>query len=95
MPVLSQDGKECARKDGQTEQGLCDMVGNVSEWMQDTYQPPSTGAPNDTYQVARGGSFLEGQDVARRLRPDYRRFFKPDSRRVFVGFRLARPAVNP
>ena len=50
---------------GNTEQGLCDMAGNVHEYVEDRYHPSYVGAPNDgsawvkgskSIRVIRGGS---------------------------------------
>lgn len=94
MPVLSADGKECVRTKGQTDQGLCDMSGNVWEWVQDEWQNSYANAPTDgsafegsgSYRVVRGGAFLT-KDAAR-LRADGRRSVDPGSR--YFGFRLVR-----
>lgn len=32
---------------GNREQGLCDICGNVSEWVEDDYHPNYEGAPTD------------------------------------------------
>jgi formylglycine-generating enzyme required for sulfatase activity len=37
----------CSKPAGNTAQGLCDMVGNVSEWMQDTSHASYVDAPTD------------------------------------------------
>ena len=101
LPVLSEDGKECARKAGQTQQGLCDMAGNVSEWVQDTYPDPETnqgsyvGAPTNgsafesvgDYRVMRGGCFYGDAEL---LRSDYRSYSLSSFRPGIFGFRLAR-----
>ncbi len=86
----------CSKTAGNTDQGLCDMAGNVWQWMQDTYQDSYKGAPVDgsafegagSNRVVRGGSF--SYVGAGKLRTDRRAsayFGDPDSA---FGFRLAR-----
>lgn len=86
----------CSKPKGNTAQGLCDMSGNVWQWVQDTYQNSYAGAPVDGsavevagfYRVLRGGSFdLTG---ARYLRADFRDYFEPGYRYFDLGFRLAK-----
>jgi formylglycine-generating enzyme required for sulfatase activity len=53
---------------GNTDQGLCDMLGNVSEWIEDDWHETYDGAPVDgtawiddprsVEHVARGSNFL-------------------------------------
>lgn len=86
----------CSKPAGNTEQGLCDMTGNVSQWVQDKFHRSYMGAPVDGsafedaeggIRVIRGGSFYFGSEflqVGRRARGT------PDSRRDDVGFRLVR-----
>ena len=86
----------CSKPAGNTAQGLCDMSGNVWEWVQDKYQNSYVGAPTDgsawegagSSRVFRGGSF--GGADAGRLRADYRDRGGAGYRYYGVGFRLAR-----
>ncbi len=86
----------CSKPAGNTAQGLCDMVGNVWQWMQDKYQDSYKGAPVDgsafeaagSARVMRGGSF--GSNVARYLRADFRFYGGPGDRVGGIGFRLVR-----
>lgn len=87
----------CSTPKGNTAQGLCDMSGNVWQWMQDMYQDSYKGAPVDgsafegaggSYRVIRGGSFRSRG--ARYLRADYRYCSDPIVHDIEIGFRLAR-----
>jgi len=86
----------CSKPKGNTEQGLCDMVGNVWQWVGDTWHASYAGAPTDesawqdagSLRVLRGGSFLT--EVAGHLRADHRSFDVPEYRVSSIGFRLAR-----
>ncbi len=86
----------CSKTAGNTAQGLCDMAGNVWQWLQDKYQDSYNGTPTNgsafegagSYRVGRGGSF--GYDDASFLRADFRYNDDPGSRSGRIGFRLAR-----
>ena len=86
----------CSKTAGNTAQGLCDMAGNVWQWVQDKYQDSYKGVPADgsacegagTSRVMRGGSFLNGG--AGFLRADNRNDGFPGARYGIVGFRLVR-----
>jgi iron(II)-dependent oxidoreductase len=86
----------CSKTAGNTAQGLCDMAGNVWQWVQDKYQDSYKGAPVDgsafeaagSIRVVRGGSFY-GRDASS-LRADYRLNGVPGLRLGGIGFRLVR-----
>ncbi|MBM3301589.1 MAG: SUMF1/EgtB/PvdO family nonheme iron enzyme, partial [Deltaproteobacteria bacterium] len=75
----------CSKPKGNTEQGLCDMSGNVWEWVEDWYdksyygKSPSSnpkGPSSGTSRVLRGGSWNVNSDFLRAsirywLGPDY------------------------
>ena len=76
--------------------GLYDMLGNVSEWVQDWYGRYSGGSVTDprdpnsgSQRVVRDGDWLRD---ARYCRAPERRQVPPDSRGTSLGFRLLRIA---
>lgn len=86
----------CSRTAGNTDQGLCDIAGNVNEWVQDLYQWDFAGAPDDgsawedasvAGRVLRGGGFVNDADDVRATRRDYLLPFTYDDE---TGFRCAR-----
>jgi len=60
----------CNRPEGNSDQGLCDLMGNVFEWVQDWYHHSYEGAPTDgsawestrpAGRVLRGGAWGTGR----------------------------------
>ena len=105
--VMSEGGNGCGRDStwsvcsktaGNTAQGLCDMAGNVWEWVQDAWHNNYSGAPSNgtawegsgSDRVYRGGSFF---DDARDVRAAIRYGIGPGNRVNFLGFRPARDAL--
>jgi formylglycine-generating enzyme required for sulfatase activity len=87
----------CSRPRGRSLQGLCDLAGNVWEWVQDCWHRSYDGAPIDgtswqdacdTAQVViRGGSFA---NPAGALRSWFRMPEAPSTHSPLLGFRCAR-----
>ncbi len=88
----------CTYATGNTAQALCDMAGNVWEWVEDDWHGSYEGAPVDgsawvenprgSGRVFRGGSWL---DIAVGVRAAIRgRDFDPSFALDGFGFRLAR-----
>jgi len=104
-PVCSKgiNGNDAGDFFTQTNQDLCDVIGNVYEWMEDNYgrynSTPTDGSAyvvtrgrHRTYSVIRGGSYLSRD---RRFLTSYDR--KPMRKRIAkadLGFRVACPVDN-
>ncbi len=85
----------CSKPEGHSEQGICDLAGNVWEWVYDWYgdypsesQVDPTGPEEGSDRVRRGGSWNLG---ARLLRAPFRVRLAPSEESVSLGFRCARP----
>ena len=87
----------CSRTAGNTPNGLCDMAGNVWEWVQDWHHSRYDGAPSEgtawtagggSYRVIRGGGY--STSLANSFRVAYRTYCDPERRVSFRGIRCAR-----
>ncbi len=76
--------------------GLHDMLGNVSEWVEDCWHPSYEGAPKSAQvwlggdcnrNVLRGGSWVIDPWGLRSANRNWR---EPSRRSTYLGFRVAR-----
>lgn len=86
----------CSKPKGNSEQGLCDLAGNVWEWMSDYYHKTYYGAPDDgsaylvpkgSKRANRGSSWYLG---ASRFRATLRRMMDAKTTVNGTGFRPAK-----
>lgn len=91
----------CSKPAGNTEHGLCDMAGNVWEWVEDWYHKsyyrgPTDGSawlePKSCCKVRRGGSWHFSHQE---MRTTERTGSGPGYRYVKLGFRPARSRYGP
>lgn len=88
----------CSKPAGNTSNGLCDLVGNVREWVEDDSHPDYNGAPTDgsawvdnprsIYRVNRGGGYGSG-NPGQRVRQRVLGYDYYDSWSEDLGFRCA------
>jgi len=90
----------CSRPLGNTRQGLCDMIGNVLQWVEDASYDTYDGAPTDgsawqgdrPYREIRGGAFFIGGTWFLHAASRSRGAANTGGR--FLGFRLAKDAKD-
>ena len=81
----------CSKRKGNTRRGLCDMIGNVWEWVDDAYAPYGAAPAAGARRVVRGASWHSFTSVAgTRVRGSN----APSYRGGDVGFRLAADATH-
>ena len=88
----------CACPEGDTPEGVRQLLGNVWEWTDTTFAPYPGFEPDmyeqysqtmfATRKVLRGGSFATR---GRLVRSTFRNYFQPSRRDVFAGFRTCAP----
>lgn len=86
----------CSKNAGNTTHGLCDMAGNLWEWVQDRYHASYKESPGNgsaweesvgSDRVRRGGSFV---NIPVTLRAANRDYDSPSNKGVTQGFRCAK-----
>jgi formylglycine-generating enzyme required for sulfatase activity len=92
----------CSRPAGNTAQGLCDMAGNIQEWLQDIWQDTYDGAPTDgsawedasvrTNRTIRGGDFTSHHQYTADFLHTSARGMGGRPQDIGWGFRCARNA---
>lgn len=98
---LEHTAPACSKPLGKSAQGVCDIIGNVWEWVQDEWHEDYHGAPSNggpwvsedplkwrsSERVYRGGGAFDERDLPRIARRGHR----PPTTRLFnLGFRIAR-----
>ncbi|MBT3223908.1 MAG: SUMF1/EgtB/PvdO family nonheme iron enzyme [Proteobacteria bacterium] len=93
---MSKTARVCSKPKGNSPYGVCDMIGNVEEWVNDRfdgtyyrYSPKvsPTGPEEGSERVLRGGSWR--YDGINYLRASTRQHEPPDTARDNIGFRCA------
>ncbi len=76
----------CSRPEGNTKDGVCDMVGNVAEWTRNSYPDED----DRLRRVARGGAWSLGAGAV----AINGRTFDEDAVYDYVGFRVVRTSAR-
>jgi eukaryotic-like serine/threonine-protein kinase len=76
-----------------TPDGLCDLLGNVSEWTADPWQQGGALSPDPNLRAVRGGSFAVGPRAGLHSSPYSRAVVPACTRSRELGFRCARDAA--
>ena len=89
----------CSKPSGSNNAGLCDLAGNVWEWVADRYRPDHEQVPKDGSprlgagrKVIRGGSFASNPSE---LYASTRGQLEPRRSSNTLGLRVARPIPEP
>ena len=87
----------CSKPKGNTAQGLCDMAGNVAEWIEDCWHRSYAGGPTDgsawtknchvDARGDRGGGYGTNDSS---VRTTFRFVLSPRSRHDFIGLRCVK-----
>jgi len=72
-----------------TPDGLCDLLGNVSEWTADAWRTPKQNR-DDRYRTVRGASYKVAPQERFYASPQARLRLEPSQTDPEVGFRCAR-----